>query len=75
MPHYQHDCPNCIDLGDHTQDGHTFDLYVCPTQIGGPTVIARFGDDGPDYKSGLCFARPGTVLGEAKRRAEEKGVL
>lgn len=69
-PRYEHDCENCKPLGAFKE----FDLYVCPTQITGPTVIARFGTDG-DYKSGLCFADSDPELGEAKRRAIEAGHL
>lgn len=44
-PRFRHDCDTCIFLkryGNH-------DLYYCP---GEHTVVARYGDDGPDYKSG-----------------------
>lgn len=49
MPKFQHDCSRCVYLG-HFED---HDLYYC---AGEPTVIARFGDEGPDYGSGLPFA-------------------
>jgi len=38
-----------------------YDLYFCeqgtPGTPGLPTVIARYGDDGPDYKSGMVAAQ------------------
>lgn len=67
---YHHDCDNCRPLGQFEE----FDLYVCPEQVGGPTVIARFGLDG-DYLSGLCFADTVPALGEAKRLAVAAGWL
>lgn len=50
-PIYQHDCQNCEFLG------HWFgyDVWICYSQ-GDPfptgSIIARFGNDGPDYDSG-----------------------
>lgn len=59
MPKFQHDCTACIFLG-HFED---HDLYYCDRE---PTVIARFGDDGPQYGSGLAFANhPLSDLDEA----------
>jgi hypothetical protein len=49
QPKYDHDCDRCQFLG--TFDGH--DLYYCPG--GGPTIIARYSSDGPDYSSGMTF--------------------
>lgn len=48
-PRYDHDCDICWYLGRYRK----WDLYVCPLR---PTVIARFGNDGPDYASSLAFA-------------------
>lgn len=53
MPRYQHDCSTCKFLGEHEE----YDLYVCAhkdRQI--DTIIARCGNKGPDYTSGLEFA-------------------
>jgi len=65
----------------NTTDAQTFlgsfqghDLYFDP-QIGIPTVIARFGPEGPDYKSGVPLAEVDVHLAEAKRRAIERGLL
>ena len=53
-------------------DGH--DLYFDP-QITIPTVIARFGPEGPDYKSGIPLAAVDGHLAEAKRRAIQRGLI
>lgn len=51
-PRHRHCCRGCTFLGRYGE----FDLYHCNQAIGGPTVLARFGDDGPDYNSGIVFA-------------------
>lgn len=71
MPKFQHDCVNCISLGEFNDH----DLYFCLQSGDRATVIARYGDDGPDYTSGLGLAHLDTELGEAKKRAEEKGLI
>ena len=72
-PLYTHDSECCIYLGQfdasHEAGWGMVDLYVCPTQVFGPTVIARFGNDGPEYGSGLTFARTSRKYAEAVRRA------
>lgn len=45
-PRHRHDCADCIYRG--AIDG--FDIYTCPQ--GGPTVVARYGDEGREYASG-----------------------
>lgn len=74
-PLFTHDCPSCVYLGQH--DAH--DLYYCAKQVGGPTVIARYSSDGPDYCSGMPFAVEGAFgipeLFEAKQRAIAKGLI
>ncbi len=52
--------------------GH--DLYY-DDQGGLPTVIARFGDQLHDYRSGLCLADFDHALAVAKERAMERGLL
>jgi hypothetical protein len=82
-PVFRHDCSSCTYLGlyyldpdDDTSARIDYDLYFCPVQaIGGSTVIARFGDDGRDYLSGLAIADNVPALREAKRRARERGLL
>lgn len=92
-PFFTHDCPSCVFLGCCMREPQTkyspggsmlywypqLDLYFCPKQVGGPTVIARYGSDGPDYCSGLPFAVEGEFgipeLLEAKKRAITKGLI
>lgn len=52
----------------HLGEFNGYDLYYS-CQVGLPTVIARFGDAGHEYKSGMVFADHDTELGEAKKRA------
>ena len=76
MPKFQHDCRGCTFLGRFNDK----DLYFCTQgSTWHHTVIARFGDDGPDYSSGLPFAVEGEFgipeLLEAKKRAIAKGLI
>ncbi len=64
---YAHDCTECIYLGAY----RAHDLYYCVRAL--PTVIARFGPDGPEYVSGLGLAALDPILAEAKRRVGELG--
>lgn len=50
-PMYEHDCTSCEYLGTYSEGGD-YDLYVHVD--GHPTVIARFGDEGSEYLSGLA---------------------
>lgn len=68
---FEHDCNACVFLG-HV-DKH--DLYFCPNDILGPTVIARWSSEGPDYSSGLCFICCNPLLHEAAKRAVQRGLL
>lgn len=50
MPKFTHDCSKCQFLGTE----HDHDLYICATRMIpglGPSIIARFENDGPDYTS------------------------
>ncbi len=67
---YKHDCDKCKPLGEFG----TYDLYFCE-QDGDPTVIARYGNDGHEYDSGLFLAPYIDYLTEAKKRAIEAGHL
>lgn len=51
-PHFTHDCDDCTFIGHY--EGH--DIYRC--EQGGimPTIIARWGSDGPQYSSGPMVA-------------------
>lgn len=57
---YAHHCPICVYLAtlDLGSEG-VFDLYYCRQDIDLPTLIARFGDNGPDYYThNLILGRP-----------------
>lgn len=75
-PQHQHDCDRCQFLGrfefdgplsDGTTEHFKSDLYVCPEQVLGPSLIGRFSDDGPDYVSSPMEI---VVQHEARMRAE-----
>lgn len=67
---YTHDCGRCVFLGEHGE----YDLYF---HEGTPpvltTVIARYGNEGGNYMSGLAFAGRIPELAEARRRAIARG--
>jgi len=63
---FDHDgCPNCTYLGQYKNH----DLYHC-TQGYKPTVIARFGSEDHEYKSGMSFVDIDDELGEAHKRSK-----
>ena len=86
-PMFKHDCSNCVFLG--TYAGHVYadndnsrvlhDLYFCPNIENPefPTVIARYGNKGEEYQSGMTFASADGILPlyEARLRAERYGLL
>lgn len=56
IPHYTHDCKRCQFLGQTIGGGRITDLYFCDRpgdhdRKRSPTLIARYGNDGPDYYS------------------------
>lgn len=60
-PHYAHDCGFCRYLGHY----RAHDLYFCKAQeahYGMATVLARWGNDGPEYISGLAIAPLDPIL-------------
>lgn len=69
---YEHDCPNCKPLGEFED----YDLYFC-LQGGGssPTLIARYGNAGGAYKSGMAFVGTDREITEGYKRAKEKGLV
>lgn len=76
-PKHQHDCDKCLFLGRFTSDDN-YDLYYCLQGGSVPTIIARYGENGA-YLSGMSFGYLGredmqSPLGEAWRRAKEKGL-
>lgn len=74
-PQYEHDCEKCVYLSDYGD----YDLYWCPQDPVGETVLARFGNEGPDYVS----CPPSLIRHEmadhplpvAVRRAMEMGLI
>jgi hypothetical protein len=53
---YQHDCDQCVFLGQWNE----YDLYFCGEQGDVfTTVIARYGNEGCEYSSGLVFGKQG----------------
>lgn len=68
MTRYVHDCENCTYLGEFG----TFDLYHCDTGTAFPTVIARYGNEGENYKSGMSGLDPELIV--AKFRARQRGL-
>jgi len=54
-PSFTHDCESCRLLTTVVDGGRVFDLYSCQG-----SVVARFGDAGPDYSSSpITLARAG----------------
>ena len=76
MKKYKHDCDECIYLYTTDKDdydtGSIYDVYFCE-QGGIPTVIARYGNDGSEYMSGLGFNFH--VLKDAEEFAKNVGLL
>ena len=73
-PQFEHDCKNCIFLGRYeAHPNPPCDLYVCPPS---DIVVARYGNDGSEYSSGLVFAGEGghPWLVEATKRARQRGL-
>lgn len=65
---FEHDCDNCVFLGNALGA----DLYVCVGSMI-TSVIARYGDDGPDYISGVATAEMDTRLAVAFTLAVKNG--
>lgn len=74
-PRFAHDCVRCTFLGRFVHGGRDYDLYYADHGGLPDTVIARYGDDGPEYTSGLELADLDPALGEARRRAAARGLL
>lgn len=71
-PMFTHDCEQCVFLGHY----NNHDLYYCghpDVQQGIPTLIARWGNDGPEYSSGMAFVGTIPEITEAYRRAKKLG--
>ena len=70
-PRYRHICPVGVFLGRE----HEYDLYCCGGHGAAETVIARFGSEGWQYRSGIAFVGRDPELTEAFKRAKEKGLI
>ncbi len=79
QPQYIHDCGRCIFLGAYRDlSGVEYDLYVCKRSFsvsGSGTIIARFGNEGPHYTSGLPFIGQSSPLTAAAKLALAAGHL
>lgn len=74
-PKWKHDCMYCTYLGAAPDiDGSQLDLYICQRQKL-PSVLARYGNQGHQYLSGLTAAANDPHLAEAKRRAISLGLV
>jgi hypothetical protein len=72
---YQHDCERCVYLGS-TTGGKTYDLYFCLEMEKYPIVLARYGDEGAEYTSGLSYSYGMSApLTLARLAAIERGLL
>jgi hypothetical protein len=65
-PIFKHDCSSCKFLGTYKDR----DLYVCHT-----TLVARFGNGGHEYESGIALIPHNLWIAEAARLAEERGLI
>ena len=65
MSKWHHDCDECVGL--FTEGGE--DWYVCPRSLGGGSLIARYGDEGPEYWSAPLSILAERVLEGAMLRA------
>lgn len=63
---YDHDCEECVFLGQVDQ----YDVYFCPNE---PTILSRWGNEGPEYNSGLTSEQPAIVQG--RKWAVERGLI
>lgn len=50
-PNFQHDCQTCKFIGNGVFQKKPVDWYTCDSREGSRTVIARNGNDGPQYAS------------------------
>ncbi len=70
-PRFAHSCNDCVFLGHHEEH----DLYACPKNGPERTVVARYGSAGSHYTSGIALKDMDPVLGEAHKRAVERGLI
>lgn len=67
-PKFMHDCDECVFLGHFEKH----DLYYCPQD---QTLTGRYDHDQTDYIIALAEATTDPILGEAFRRAQDRGLL
>lgn len=69
-PRFAHNCGSCVFLGRKDfadgDDTRKFDLYWCP-QTGTETIVVRFGNDEPEYASGLLTGPDTLNVSRAQR--------
>jgi len=78
---FQHDCGGCVLIqGGYRYNGNNgergiYDLYFCKQgALGRPTVIARFGNEGHEYSSGI-FSRGSGPLAIAIKKSIKLGLI
>lgn len=55
-PSYTHDCSQCVYIGSGTYRDALHDWYKCPTTGEGWTLVARYGNEAPQYTSGTFLS-------------------
>ena len=77
-PLYTHDCTRCVYLDKYKET----DLYWCDQGGNMPTLINRYGNNGPEYESGPLLKSIIPSLMEsvnwftvAFKRAQDKGLI
>ena len=68
---FQHDCNSCIFLGNYKG----CDLYICKKHSGLHSLIAREGNEGSEYRSGLWGYVHNNLYREIHKRALARGVV
>lgn len=75
-PEFKHECEQCVFLGTLLAENGAHDLYFCTqASLSLPTVIARYGDKGSDYKSGMRFTEEDVELHVARILAAARGLI
>ena len=70
-PRYVYDCAHCTNLGHFKE----YDLYFCLELGHYPTLIARYGNNEPEYLSARLNHDYLPVFSEARQRAKNKGLF
>ena len=72
---FTHDCKRCVFLGHYLTASDRYDLYYCGNNDRLPTFVARYGNDGPEYTSGIFLAPPDHPITVARKMAERRGLI